>query len=233
MDRMVQNMEIQLTLSAPLPARIPSKNSAVLRSLVLGVLFSLISASVLASDGKALFTTTCFACHGAKAEGNSKIGAPNIAGMDAAYLTRQLNNFSIGIRGSAAADSYGAQMRGAVAALKTDADRAAVAAYVAGLPKVRANAEVKANLSNGSTQFNAVCSSCHEGHAQGNLQMGAPGLVGMDPAYMERQVLAFRDGTRGAHKDDKNGALMRVGANMLPDAKSVHDVVAYINSMKP
>jgi len=26
---------------------------------------------------------------------------------------------------------------------------------------------------------------------------------------------------------------MRVGANMLPDTKSVHDVIAYINNLKP
>lgn len=221
-------MEIQLKYSVPQPAGI---GPFALHRLLLAAVLLLGSGPTLAADGKAIFTTSCFACHGAKGEGNSKVGAPNIAGMDAAYLTRQLNNFSAGIR--AATDTYAAQMRAAVAVLKTDDERKAVAAYVAALPKVRFSGEVKANLANGSTQFNAVCSSCHEGHAQGNLQMGAPALVGVDPAYMERQVLAFRDGSRGAHKDDKNGALMRVGANMLPDAKSVHDVVAYINSLKP
>ena len=225
-------MEIQLKVSARLSARIPLIHVVALFGVFLACLDA---APVMAAtaDGRAIFSTSCFPCHGAKGEGNSKVGAPNIAGMDAAYLTRQLSNFSAGVRGASASDSYGAQMRGAVAVLKTDAERTAVATYVAALPKVRAVAEIKANLSNGSTQFNAVCSSCHEGRAQGNLQMGAPSLLGVDPVYMERQVLAFRDGTRGAHKDDKNGALMKVGANMLPDAKSVHDVVAYINSLKP
>jgi cytochrome c553 len=116
--------------------------------------------------------------------------------------------------------------------LKTDADRQALATYIASLPKVRSVSEVKGTLSNGSTQFNAVCSSCHESRAQGNAQMGAPSLIGLAPAYMERQILAFRDGTRGSHKDDKTGALMKLGASMLPDTKSVHDVVAYINTLK-
>ncbi len=223
-------MEIQLKYSVPQPAGI---GPFALHRLLLAAVLLLGSGPTPAADGKAIFTTSCFACHGAKGEGNSKVGAPNIGGMDAAYLTRQLNNFSAAIRGTSATDTYAAQMRAAVAVLKTDDERKAVAAYVAALPKVRFSGAVKANLANGSTQFNAVCSSCHEGHAQGNLQMGAPALVGVDPAYMERQVLAFRDGSRGAHKDDKNGALMRVGANMLPDAKSVHDVVAYINSLKP
>ena len=226
---------MKFSVTLPVGSRFKASffNPVFVSSGLLAGLLAFSSGVTCAADGKAIFTTSCFACHGAKGEGNSKVGAPNIGGMDAAYLTRQLNNFAAGIRTAAANDTYAAQMRGAVAVLKTDADRAAVAAYVAALPKVRSAVLIKANLANGSTQFNAVCSSCHEGHAQGNVQMGAPALAGVDPVYMERQVLAFRDGARGAHKDDKNGALMRVGANMLPDSKSVHDVVAYISSMKP
>lgn len=184
-------------------------------------------------DGKTVFTTTCMACHGAKGEGNAKIGAPNIAGMDAIYVARQLDHFTSGARGAAANDNFGAQMRGAVSVLKTDGDRQAMAHYIASLPKVRSNTAYKGTLSNGSTQFNAVCSSCHEARAQGNAQMGAPSLVGIDPAYMERQIMAFRDGRRGAAPEDKHGALMKVGASMLPDTASVRDVIAYITTLKP
>jgi len=211
-----------------------------LRWLLCGVAFISLFGQVpgAAADGKAIFTTTCIACHGSKGEGNTKIGAPNIAGMDATYVGRQLSNFISGIRGSSPNDSYGAQMRASVGVLKSEADRIAVAAYIASLAKIRSTNEYKANdakvnMANGSTQYNAVCSSCHESRAQGNAQMGAPSLVGVDPTYLERQVLAFRDGTRGAHKDDKQGALMRVGATMLPDIKSAHDVIAYINNLKP
>jgi len=198
--------------------------------------FSFASAYTYAAstvDGKTVFTTTCFACHGSKGEGNSKIGAPNIAGMDATYVTRQLSSFASGSRGAASNDSYGAQMRAAVAVLKTDADRAAVASYISSLAKIKSPGAYTGDLKNGSTQFNAVCSSCHESRAQGNQQMGAPSLTGIDPTYLERQVMAFRNGTRGADKDDRTGGLMRVGANMLPDTKSVHDVIAYINNLKP
>lgn len=185
-----------------------------------------------APNGKTLFIS-CVACHGQAGEGNVQIGAPNIAGADAWYLERQLSNFSSGLRGANAADQFGAQMRGAVAALKSDAERNAVAAYIASMPKTKPPTLAKADLANGSTQFNGICSSCHASHGRGNQALGAPNLVGIDPVYMERQINAFRSGARGALKDDKWGAQMRVGAGMLPDAKSVRDVVAYIGTLKP
>lgn len=185
-----------------------------------------------APNGKALFIS-CSACHGQAGEGNAAIGAPNIAGVDAWYLERQLGNFSSGLRGATAGDTYGAQMRGAVTLLKSDTERSAVATYIAALPKTKPTAPAKANLANGSTQFNAICSSCHGSHGRGNQALGAPNLLGLDPVYMERQITAFRSGARGSHKDDKWGVQMRVGAGMLPDAKSVRDVIAYIATLKP
>ena len=216
-------------------ALVPTSNMISVASLLFAsVLFlnSFESVAATTVDGKAIFTTTCIACHGSKGEGNIKIGAPNIGGMDATYVTRQLANFAAGVRGADPKDSYGAQMRAAIAVLKTDADRAAVAAYISTLQKIKSTTVVKGDLSYGSSQFNAICSSCHESRAQGNVQMGAPSLQGLEPAYMERQILAFRSGTRGANKDDKPGSLMKVGANMLPDSKSAHDVVTYITTLK-
>jgi cytochrome c oxidase subunit 2 len=226
--------QLRFTVDIFVPA-LPARS--VFKTLFAAVLFFLIAespqfASAATVDGKTIFTTTCIACHGSKGEGNVKIGAPNFAGMDATYLTRQLANFSSGLRGAAPNDSYGAQMRASVAVLKTDADRAAVAAYITSLQKVPSNTVIKSDLANGRTQFNAVCSSCHESRAQGNLQMGAPNLQGLEPAYIERQVLAFRNGTRGANPADKPGALMKVGASMLPDDKSAHDVAGYITTLK-
>jgi cbb3-type cytochrome c oxidase subunit III len=203
-------------------------------AVALGFFITLLASSnaCAAPNGKTLFLS-CSACHGQVGEGNASLGAPNIAGADAWYLERQLSNFSTGLRGATAADKFGAQMRAAVAVLKSDAERSAVAAYIASLPKTKSPAFTKADLASGSSQFNGICSSCHGSHGHGNQALGAPNLVGLDPVYMERQITAFRSGTRGAHKDDKWGAQMRVGAGMLPDAKSVRDVIAYIGTLKP
>lgn len=206
-------------------------------SLVMCCLITLLESSDTwaAPNGKTLFLS-CSACHGQAGEGNAAIGAPNIAGADTWYVERQLNNFSSGIRGAGAGDKFGALMRGAVTVLKSDAERNTVSTYISSLPKTKSPAALKADLVNGSTQFNAICSSCHGSHGHGNQALGAPNLVGVDPVYMERQITSFRssgNGARGAHKDDKWGAQMRVGAGMLPDTKSVRDVIAYIGTLKP
>jgi cytochrome c oxidase subunit 2 len=185
------------------------------------------------ADGKTLYSS-CAACHGAKGEGNRALGAPNIAGMDAWYLKTQLENFSTGKRGTKAGDSYGAQMRAGSAAANTLANRAAIATYISKMPKVAmaAKSSGKPNLANGSTQYNALCSACHNANGKGNQALGAPRLVGLDNVYLSRQYSNFRTGLRGYHANDKFGKQMAAISKML-DAKAEPDVFAYINTLKP
>lgn len=199
--------------------------------VALVAIFTLASFAARAADGKALFIT-CQACHGAKGEGNRQLGAPNIGGMDAWSIERQLNNFASGLRGANSGDGYGAQMRVAVTNVATPADKAAIAAYVATLPRAPVANAIKGDLSNGSTYFNAVCSACHGAGGLGNQSMNVPRLAGIDTSYLARQFAAFRSGARGYHKDDKFGRQMRAAAGMLPDAKTDQDVMAYIGSLK-
>lgn len=190
-------------------------------------------AAAPAKDGKALYTS-CAACHGTKGEGNRALGAPNIGGMDAWYLTTQLDNFASGKRGTKAGDTYGAQMRAASAPTNTQANRAAIVAYISTLPKTAMAAKTigKANLANGSTQYNALCSACHNSNGKGNQSLGAPRLAGIDNIYLGRQLNNFRTGLRGYHANDKFGKQMASISKML-NAKSEPDVLAYINSLKP
>jgi len=198
-------------------------------------LFTFAAACAHSADGKTVFVT-CQACHGARGEGNHQLGAPNIAGLNAAYIERQLRNFASGARGAAEGDSYGAQMRAAVKTVANDADRSAVATYIAAMPAVLATDKTlidKSDITNGRNYFNAVCSACHGAGGLGNPNMGVPPLAGIDPAYLARQFAAFRAGTRGSNRDDKLGAQMRAIVSMLPDAKTERDVMAYIASLKP
>src|SRR5271154_1161262 len=69
----------------------------------------------------------CAACHGSRRGGLPAIGAPVIAGLDAAYVERQLREFATGSRGAQTGDSYGAAMRAAAAGITNDATRTALA----------------------------------------------------------------------------------------------------------
>lgn len=189
--------------------------------------------AVPTANGKTLYTS-CAACHGTKGEGNRALGAPNIAGMDAWYLKTQLENFSSGKRGTKAGDTYGAQMRAASAPTNTPANRAAIVTYISKMPKVvvASKATTKANLANGATQYNALCSACHAASGKGNQSLGAPRLAGVDNVYLSRQYSNFRNGLRGYHANDKFGKQMAAISKML-DAKAEPDVFSYINTLKP
>jgi cytochrome c oxidase subunit 2 len=186
-------------------------------------------------DGRSLYTS-CVACHGKQGEGLAAVKAPAIAGLESWYVDRQLKNFATGLRGNVAGDVEGATMRAAAALLKSDAERAAVAAYVAAFAPRRAAQPASSNATgetNGRNYFNALCSACHGANGRGNKQLGAPRLAGASPDYLARQFAAFKSGRRGSHPDDKLGTQMRAIAAMLPDSRTEQDVIAYAAGLPP
>ncbi|MGB7738484.1 MAG: c-type cytochrome [Steroidobacteraceae bacterium] len=196
---------------------------------LLGCVLLLGSGALWAVDGKAQFNP-CIACHGSKAEGNAALGAPAIAGQDAAYLQRQLQHFRAGRRGTHKSDTFGAQMRAAGAStLKDDAAVAAVAAHVATLPKTRPAAAANGDLRNGNNLYHGKCGACHGGRAEGNPALKAPRLAGLDAAYIRRQFSYFRDGVRGTDPKDVPGRQMAMMARTLPTERDLDDVIAFIH----
>lgn len=69
-------------------------------------------------------------CHGARGEGNSNFGAPALVGQSDWYLVRQLEKYRSGLRGAAAGDVSGAQMRAAAGILMDATDIQNVVTYV-------------------------------------------------------------------------------------------------------
>ena len=206
---------------------------AVFMTAVLLVCGSAAAAAV--PDGRALYSS-CGACHGKRGEGMAAMKAPAIAGLDAWYVERQLKNFAQGWRGAAAGDVEGATMRAAAAVLASDAERTAVAGYVASMarPRIAQRAPPdEAHATNGRNYFNALCSACHGSNGRGNQQLGAPRLAGAPLDYLQRQFAAFKSGRRGAHPQDKPGAQMRAIAAMLPDSATEQDVLVYAAGLPP
>ena len=84
--------------------------------------------------GKKAFVV-CVACHGQKGEGNKSLNAPRLSKQHDWYLARQLQNYREGIRGTAAGDVSGAQMRAAADVLDDEADIRNVVAYINSLAR--------------------------------------------------------------------------------------------------
>jgi cytochrome c oxidase subunit 2 len=182
------------------------------------------------ADGRGLYAA-CAACHGEHGQGDAKNGAPNIAGLDAAYIERQLRNFAAGRRGADARDPYGPRMRAAAQALAGASVPRALAEFVAGLPARPVAGAPEGQRDKGRNYFNAVCSACHNSNGLGSPALSAPRLAGTDPRYLLRQLAAFRSGTRGADPADTYGGQMRRMVLTLPGPQTDRDIVAYLATL--
>jgi cytochrome c553 len=91
----------------------------------------------LAAQGEALYrggrlaagVPACSACHGPDGDGLAAAGFPRLSGQQAAYTLKQLSNFRSGVRNN----GEDATIMRTVAGKLTDADIAALAAYIQGL----------------------------------------------------------------------------------------------------
>ena len=98
--------------------------------LALGTVFSMnVFAEGDLTRGEASYKV-CVACHGENGGGRKITNAPRIAGQQSWYLTRQLNNFRHGIRGSHIKDIPGMQMRPMALSLVTEQEVEDVVAYI-------------------------------------------------------------------------------------------------------
>jgi cytochrome c oxidase subunit 2 len=180
--------------------------------------------------GKASYAV-CSACHGAAGEGNLALNAPNLTGLQAWYLERQILNFKHGLRGGDSNDAFGAQMAPMAATLPDEAAVRNVAAYIDSLPDADSPATVTGDVANGKDIF-TTCSSCHGQDGQGIWSQNAPGLNGSNDWYLARQLENYRQGIRGSHPQDLYGKQMNLITGMLRDEQAVKDVVAYINTLR-
>jgi cytochrome c553 len=151
-----------------------------------------LNGNVAAGKAKAV---VCAACHGADGNGGADPAWPKLAGQDASYLAKQLNDFKSGVRKDPI-------MTGMAAPLSA-ADINNLAAYFASLkakPGVASNAELAREGQriyrggNAKTGVSA-CMSCHGPSGHG-IPPRFPKVSGQNAAYTEKQLLAFKAGTR-------------------------------------
>lgn len=173
--------------------------------------------AAIARQGNGRGAAPCMACHGADGGGQAAAGFPRLAGLPAAYLRKQLEDFVAGTRSNAT-------MQPVASALSED-ERAAVAAYYAGLPAPMPSPSTEpsdpAQRALGETlatrgrwpQGLPACAQCHGPDGVG-VGEHFPPLRGQSATYLANQLRAWQ---QGARRNDPL-ELMRSVAGKLSEA---------------
>lgn len=184
-----------------------------------------------AAHGAQLFKT-CVPCHGPRGQGNLALRTPAIAGLPDWYLTAEITKFQRDIRGAHPDDMEGHRMRPMARTLYHKGDVEDVVAYVSKLAPVWVPPVMKGgDVAAGHQRYSTVCIACHGADGHGGQALGAPPIAGQADWYLQAQLEKFKTGMRGAHPDDKSGAMMRAMSSTLADTLAMRDVVAYVKTL--
>lgn len=145
----------------------------------------------------------CFTCHGAAGEGAGAV--PRIAGLDAGYAVKQLEDYARELRADA--------VMSPIARRLTAADRRAVAYFYEALGRQPTPSAPAPPLYHAGDPARGLiaCARCHEGEGAA----AAPRLGGQPAAYTIEQLDRWR---RGVRRNDPNDMMGRA-ARPLTDAE--------------
>ena len=163
---------------------------------------------------------TCSACHGVN--GNSRTDAmPIIAGMDAAYIKKQVETYAAGGRPSPEMGPYSKQI------LDIGVDQ--VAAFFAAQQMEPTPIKVDPGAVERGRAAAAVCVTCHGPAGKGDAARGIPSLAGQAPGFLRDQIRLFKQDTR----NPGDAALIALKAIMktVPDER-IPDLAAYYSSLR-
>ena len=182
------------------------------------------------SEPNALYYS-CASCHGDKGEGNRALLAPKLAGLESWYVSRQLEKFKSGERGTHPQDTYGKHMTLLARTLYGKNDIAIVSDYITTLPAPLPDNTLSGDIKSGRVLFEDNCLTCHGEDATGMKDVDAPSLITLDDWYMQNQLVKFRAGIRGNHENDFEGQQMVIMMEGITD-KNIKDVIAYIQTLR-
>lgn len=177
-------------------------------------------------NGNSHGALACAACHGANGEGNTEQGYPMLAGLNAHYIAKQLNDFKHGLRQN--------PIMNTVAGHLSSKEIDDVAAYFSSLKPSLENADPSTYeegenlaLKGDNAQNIPACFSCHGqgGHGAGTM---FPAIAGQHASYIAAQLRNFKGGNR---RNDPNEMMGNV-AKHLTDGQ-IEAVSVYISSLDP
>ena len=220
------------------------------RWLLLGVIMLLVSTALAAAPSSSIETASvaqgqliavgggpggagvaCFSCHGLQGQGDAGGAFPRLAGLDAHYLAKQMDDYASGARADAVMTPISQQLR--------QADRQSVALYYAGLPaqaaQIGAAAADASLIQRGATLYAQgsaehgiqACANCHGPGGRG-LSHVYPSIAGQPLSYVETQLRRWQAGVR--HNDIAD--LMGSVARRMTD-EDIRAVSAYVAGLAP
>lgn len=181
----------------------------------------------IVSQGNGKGATACLACHGMDGAGQAAAGFPMLAGLNKAYLQKQIKDMVKGSRN--------APVMSPIAKALTDEEIKAVATYYSNLPPPAAKAagndaalmeQGKQLAESGNWSKNIpACYACH-GDAAAGVGTHFPTLAGQNANYIGQQIQAWKSGQR---LNDPN-QLMKGIAERL-SVQEIKAVSAYLSSL--
>jgi cytochrome c553 len=188
---------------------------------------------VASSGGGAGAAAACIACHGVDGGGDAGAAFPRLAGLDARYLAKQLENYADGSRPN--------EIMTPIALALSVEERQAVALHYAGLRLERAPVRAAASAADeplltwGATLYAIgsqdkgvqACVNCH-GPAALGLGHVFPAIAGQPAQYTAEQLRLWREGVR---RNDQAG-MMRTIAQRLDD-DDMRALGLYLQSLPP
>ncbi|GAB3092493.1 c-type cytochrome [Aestuariicella hydrocarbonica] len=169
---------------------------------------------------------SCTVCHGVQLKGNPGTGAPRLSGLQTWYVENQLESFRMGWRGNHSADYTAEEMRAVASGLSAKQLKKAPS-YVNETVSSLSFTHTDGDVDKGKALF-ASCSACHGATGGGNEALAAPSLLVQSDWYLEKQINDFRNGLRGAEKDDASGQLMAASVATLKTDDDINNLMAYI-----
>lgn len=145
----------------------------------------------------------CQECHGIDGQGAGHANGPEgkfakLAGQDAAYILKQMQDFRSGARKH---DQMAIMARSV-----SDEDVRDIAAYFAGLPVMKGEPDPQAAASaalgqrlyaqGDAARGVLACASCHSPASQGQGSALAPRIAGQEWRYLDKQLRDWRSGER-------------------------------------
>lgn len=182
----------------------------------------------VAIQGNGNGATPCSSCHGVDGAGQAAAGFPRIAGLNPAYMEKQLYDYTKKTRNS--------PIMAPIAGALSGKEIKAVVAYFANMKLTPSTSQTSADdklmkagkqLAEKGNWSNDV-PACFTCHGVGGTGIGDhfPALAGQHASYIEQQIQSWRKGQR--HNDPNQ--LMKGVAMRLSDAE-IKAVSAYLASL--